>query len=661
VTCQGGDTSTFVVLGGPGGWRAAASAGVDGVEPAGSLRLGRAAPGAGVASRTQVDSLLAPSWLSPDGAGGWGLIVDGRLWLASGCAGSEGAFVATSTSAGAIAVDRAQNVALTRPDEAAIDVYAGLHRRRARIRIPGLRPDAILGWGPGGVLFVICPTRGAVSALTVEGAVLWSWSSPLLLGAERIGVVRHGTDGLIAVVAIPAEANVGWWRLYRLEPHGTDCVPLTVTDLVTCLVEAPCTAADGFALPAPPGPQLWFDRSGRRRPTPIAPAPELAREGSLRTVLLDAGRPDARWYRARLDADQPAGTSVRLRATAVAGDETSPRHSYVAPEGATDLLLHLPAGRFLQVELDLRGDGLLTPTVRNIWLEVDSPSTLDLLPSVYRRDLAEAEFTRRFLALFDAELAEIDQVIREAHGLLDPAAATELEHLAALAGLVGLDLDPGWDPARVRSLLRRPDIIGGLGTAAAFPEIADVLLGLTVHVEELGRLRNWTVVGGARAAGVQPLGGTRLYGRTTRANLLGRSALGSAPLVEPTDAEEAADSEGAFAIVVHVARSDSSAPLDRVVIERSLRRFLPAHLDVTIRFAEPAAIVGGQLLVGIDTRLAPAPAGLVIAEPGAVSPTAPTTPGVRLGATVLAGGTVGGGGVVTVGRRARVGVDCNVA
>ncbi|HEV3287804.1 MAG TPA: phage tail protein, partial [Streptosporangiaceae bacterium] len=205
-----------------------------------------------------------------------------------------------------------------------------------------------------------------------------------------------------------------------------------------------------------------------------APAPRpLVRQGQLLTQAIDSGIPRCLWHRLRVDADVPPGTSLDIAvATSEAGDEQPPKGTpddpvwagfasgvphaddwEQLPPGATDVLLRRPPGRYLFLRARLTGDGIATPVVHSIRLDFPRVTSLDQLPEVWQDDAAGADFTARFLSLFDASLGELDRVIERYPALLQ-ADAVPGEVLPWLAGLLGLGFDPSWPVARRRALVQ---------------------------------------------------------------------------------------------------------------------------------------------------------------------------------------------------------------
>jgi phage tail-like protein len=111
------------------------------------------------------------------------------------------------------------------------------------------------------------------------------------------------------------------------------------------------------------------------------------------------------------------------------------------------------AGRYLWVVLELKGSTRRTPRIKSLRVEYPSHDLLRRLPQVYSYDVTSADFLRRYLAMLEGVLRELDLRSMVRHILLDPQAAPQ-QVLAWLAGFIGLILDERWPPAVKRELIK---------------------------------------------------------------------------------------------------------------------------------------------------------------------------------------------------------------
>ena len=111
-----------------------------------------------------------------------------------------------------------------------------------------------------------------------------------------------------------------------------------------------------------------------------------------------------------------------------------------------------PRGRYLWMALDLHGTTGRTPRIKRVRVEYPGHTLLRRLPQVYSRDPAAADFLRRYLAILDGSLREMDLRAMLRHVLLNPNAAPD-PVLPWLAQFIGLALDERWPESARRELI----------------------------------------------------------------------------------------------------------------------------------------------------------------------------------------------------------------
>ena len=186
----------------------------------------------------------------------------------------------------------------------------------------------------------------------------------------------------------------------------------------------------------------------------------------------DGREPGCVWHRLMLDACIPPETEV-IVSTRAADEERElaltewrpePR---LYPRGAGselpftperydtwELLFQNARGRFLQLRLELRGNGRTTPRLRALRAYYPRFSYLEqYLPAVYREDAESASFLDRFLANFEGLYTSIEDRIAAAQMLFDVRSAPA-EALDWLADWFGATLDPVWDGRRKRLFIK---------------------------------------------------------------------------------------------------------------------------------------------------------------------------------------------------------------
>jgi phage tail-like protein len=202
----------------------------------------------------------------------------------------------------------------------------------------------------------------------------------------------------------------------------------------------------------------------------------------------DSQQPGCVWHRLFLDAEIPNGTSVSIRARASDDPELLPLAQWLpqpvpyersdGPElpwydpwadlrdpsgqlpdgtGTWELLFQQVTGRYLQLQLTLQGNGRSTPLLRSVRAWYPRFSYLaHYLPAVYAANDSPGGFLDRFLANFEGFYTSIEERIENSDLLLD-ARTTLSADLPWLARWFGLTLDPRWNEAQRRFLVRNMD------------------------------------------------------------------------------------------------------------------------------------------------------------------------------------------------------------
>jgi phage tail-like protein len=233
---------------------------------------------------------------------------------------------------------------------------------------------------------------------------------------------------------------------------------------------------------------MYYDFDEQWVPLVVFSRCRYAKEGILRTPPtfdaevpgqpFDSNTPGCVWHRVLVDAHIPSETAIRFRARAADEpalltrtgwtEQPAPylRHSgaelpYYEPfetpserRGTWELLLQHIRGRYLQLEIELVGNGRATPQLQSLRVWYPRFSYLDeYLPSIYREDPDAADFLERWLANVEGFYTSIEESIEHADALFDPR-TTPKAMLDWLAGWIGLMLDPAWTDQRRRFFIR---------------------------------------------------------------------------------------------------------------------------------------------------------------------------------------------------------------
>ncbi len=500
------------------------------------------------------------------------------------------------------------------------------------------RPAAALALAPWGELLLACDGSTNLSRFDLAGLP----RGGIVTGITgRIAALTTGppltADGTCTIWAL-TEAE-GTWQLWRGDRGSPGPFQqATLNDLAATVDQTSLTIASdqGFCLtePGQDGDLVTSCFTWEGQPAgPISPGTATLQEkGQLLTIAIDSGQPRCRWHRVRVDADIPARTSV-LVAVATSEDLTTgttagPADADGYPTGppnsgdwqdagpaSADFLVNQAPGRYLYLRLRLTGNGTATPVVHRIRLDFPRVTSADQLPAVYTQDPAAADFTERFLSLFDAAFEEADRAVERYPALLDPGGVPD-DVLPWLGGLLGLIFDPGWDAAIRRSLIAAaPSLYRGRGTPAALSQVIKIVFGVDVAITELATERNWAALNEASR-----VGSARLFSRSRTRFQVGGSALSSAPIRSFGNPDDDPLTAQANRIRVGVPPTPGRGGPDLAALRALVVSQAPAHTVAEVRPGGLGLVVGIWSTVGVDTALVPLPAPVLQAPPGAGQP-----------------------------------------
>ena len=193
---------------------------------------------------------------------------------------------------------------------------------------------------------------------------------------------------------------------------------------------------------------------------------------------------------------QKAGQLLHRRETGrelpwVRFDETDHFETYEAP-------IIAEPGRYLWVQIELKGNTRSTPRVKALRAEYPSHDYLRRIPQTFSRDEQIASFLRRYLATFEGELGELEARADARATLLDPRSAPA-EILPWLASFLGLIFDermaraprPGGQTEDVRrTLIAEAALLFRFrGTVAGLRRFIEIYLGVAPILIEKFRVR----------------------------------------------------------------------------------------------------------------------------------------------------------------------------
>lgn len=209
-------------------------------------------------------------------------------------------------------------------------------------------------------------------------------------------------------------------------------------------------------------------------------AAEPDRPGIFWSRLLDCREKETVWHRMTMDSRSPQDASVRFafycaesRSLSWGGRSRDLDELLRSPEltdadrrqlsapflvktvlNPRDILLHELRGRYVWFRSELLGRGGESPEIGNLRLRFPRETWLSYLPEVYQSDPAGADFTARFLSIFQSLYDDLDEEIRAVSHCLDPDAVGR-EYLEWLAGWLDVEDAYLWSEEQLRTLVRR--------------------------------------------------------------------------------------------------------------------------------------------------------------------------------------------------------------
>lgn len=330
----------------------------------------------------------------------------------------------------------------------------------------------------------------------------------------------------------------------------------------------------------------------------------------------DSQLPGCVWHRLFLDAEIPNGTSVSIRARASDDPDLLPLAQWLPqpvpyertdgaelawydpwadqrdtsgqlPDhtGTWELLFQQVIGRYLELELTLQGNGRSTPLLRSVraWYPRFSYAT-HYLPAIYAASDSPDRFLDRFLANFEGFYTVTEERIEHSALLLD-ARTTLAADLPWLAQWFGLTLDPQWNEAQRRFLVRNIDRFYRLrGTVPGMISTLRIYLSASPDDSVF-----------CSADGTS--GGVRVVERFLTRDIEGQASS------ETDEYTRVAASAHRFDVLVP---ADMTAP-DQAMVQKIVDTTKPAHTWFDVQQYYDLFIVG-QARLGQDTELGHSPA-----------------------------------------------------
>lgn len=327
--------------------------------------------------------------------------------------------------------------------------FSRVHRFR-----PGPTPGSLVAAGPA------ASASGALTLVEESQRDTFSLHAHDMLVSHR--------DGVDVLYLATAEGD----QVFAFELAYDDAT-LTLTPIAEVF---PMRLFGGRGLIAGPGAQPHYDSTNIWVPLASLRKPRFAAAGTFVVDLLDGKTPDCVWHRLVFDAHVPPGCEIEVRSRArndaseLPFAEWQPELSPIRRAAGTELpwtdeawragldtlelLFQHAKGRYLQLEITLRGTTRCSPRLRAIRIWYPRFSYLErYLPAVYRENAESASFLDRFLANPEGIFTEIEGRIAGAQALLDYRTAPS-DALEWLASWFHVALDPAWDEDHRRLFIR---------------------------------------------------------------------------------------------------------------------------------------------------------------------------------------------------------------
>jgi phage tail-like protein len=421
--------------------------------------------------------------------------------------------------------------------------------------------------------------------------------------------------------------------------------------------------------------------------------PPYLGNGRFLSKPLDSAIYRCQWHRVILEGETPPGSQVMVSTftsevpvpdseiRALPDDAWDTQQVAHIVGGMWDCLVRSGAGRYLWLRLDLRSGGMVTPSLRSVEIEFPRISLRRFLPAVFGEEPVSADFTDRFLALFDTTLRSIERKLDRLAAYFDPLSApagskNADDFLDWLASWIGISLERGWTEARKRKFLKQAGKIFPLrGTRAGLWR--QLLLYLDMEPEqcccpedqpvercttrplncaipekkvcawqppklilEHYQLRRWLFVGAGKLGDQAVLWGESIVNRS---RLDDNAQAGITQLKMVPDPLNDPFLVYAHKYSVFVPGCFGNSEANRRSLENLLRRESPAHTSFDICYVEPRFRIGIQSTIGLDAVIGRIPQGVMF-ESGSLGKD-----------TVLTSSTGTGGPSLRVGRTSRIG------
>ena len=403
---------------------------------------------------------------------------------------------------------------------------------------------------------------------------------------------------------------------------------------------------------------------------PAAAAPIYEKNGSYYSQALDSELYRCQWHRIVLRGRIPAGagiTALTYTAETLLADDmvqslpadawgTGQTINGQAANGQAewDCLIRSGNGRYLWLKLEFSSNGKVTPALESVSIEFPRISLRRYLPAVFGAEPVSADFTDRFLSLFDTTLRSIEKKLDTQARYFDPLSTpadrdpkTGVDFLTWLGSWIGLALDRHWPEAKRRRFLKGAGKLYDIrGTRLGLWRQLLLLLDMDAEqnccpgdqpksrccpmpancvpvtkppctwqppplILEHFKLRRWLFLGAGRLGDQAMLWGRRIVNRTqlNEGAQVGRSQLKTTqdPYHDPFHVY-------AHKFTVFVPARFRSTEQGRKALDNLLKAESPAYTSYQLEYVEPRFRIGFQSMIGFDTVIGRLPQGVTLNE-----------------------------------------------
>lgn len=343
--------------------------------------------------------------------------------------------------------------------------------------------------------------------------------------------------------------------------------------------------------------------------------------GTLLTKTLDSGIESCIWDRVQLHATVPLGTVIEVTTQTQESDvwaKGSPFQPDCSAYGAPgqscalsltgddpDCLVQSRPGRYLRLQLKLKSNGVMSPTLQSIQVGFPRSSYLQYLPAVYQEDDQSRVFLDRFLRIFQSTFDGMDQTLDNLWTRFDPMSVPG-SWFNWLASWLAFPINPLWSDSQRRSTLKSAGQIYRLrGTPSGVQQLIKQYSGVDARLIEHFRLRQLIILPDLPSSNTALGSGMRLWSRDyyRRLQVGVYSQVGYFDLGGETEPDMEALAWGANEFTVFFDCDPYQVSSTTKSVSQVVEREKPAYAKANYAPVFPRMRVGVQSTLGVDTRV----------------------------------------------------------